>query len=102
VSDTVDSETARRGRASASLRRDEILTRVRDVLCREFDLALEAVVPTARLAEDLDLDSIDAVALAAQLEQETGLLLKEERLQRMRTVQDVVDVVIELQGQQRV
>jgi acyl carrier protein len=59
------------------------------------------VVPNARLGEDLDLDSIDAVALVARLEQETGLLLKEERLTGLRTVQDVADAVFELQGQQR-
>lgn len=81
--------------------REEILARVRDVLCSEFDLAAATAAPGARLREDLDLDSIDAVALAARLEQETGLLLKDERLQRLRTVQDVVDVVFELQTQQR-
>jgi acyl carrier protein len=81
--------------------REEILACVLDVLHSDFDLAAEATVPTARLAEDLDLDSIDAVALAARLEQETGLLLKEERLKRMRTVQDVADLVFELQGQRR-
>jgi acyl carrier protein len=81
--------------------REEILARVRDVLCSEFDLAPEAATPGAHLREDLDLDSIDAVALAARLEQETGLLLKDERLQRLRTVQDVVDVVFELQAQRR-
>ena len=81
--------------------REEILACVIDVLRNDFDVAAEAAVPTARLGEDLDLDSIDAVALATRLEQETGLLLKDERLQRLRTVQDVVDVVFELQAQHR-
>ena len=81
--------------------REEILARVLDVLCSEFDLAAGAALPSARLREDLDLDSIDAVALAARLEQETGLLLKEERLKQIRTVQDIADVVFELQAQRR-
>ena len=81
--------------------REEILACVIDVLRDDFDVAAEAAVPAARLGEDLDLDSIDAVALAARLEEETGLLLKEERLKRLRTVQDVVDVVFELQGPRR-
>lgn len=72
---------------------ESVLPALREILRREFELAPEAIVPSARLKEDLDLDSIDAVALAARLEQETGLLLKEERLRRLRTVQDVVDVV---------
>ena len=80
--------------------REEVLGRLREILPKEFELAPEAIVPDARLKEDLDLDSIDAVALAARLEQETGLLLKEERLKRLRTVRDVVDVVYELALQQ--
>jgi acyl carrier protein len=78
----------------------EVLARLRAILPKEFDLAPEAIVPEARLREDLDLDSIDAVALAARLEQETGLFLKEERLKRLRTVQDVVDVVHDLAARQ--
>ena len=81
--------------------REEILACVLDVLRSDFEVAAEAAVPTARLREDLDLDSIDAVALAARLEEETGLLLKEERLKRLLTVQDIVDVVFELQGPRR-
>lgn len=80
---------------------EEILACVRDILRKDFDLAVETTVPSARLQEDLDLDSIDAVALAVQLEQETGLLLKQEGLERLRTVQDVVDFVFELQGQRQ-
>ena len=81
--------------------REEILACVLDVLRSDFEVAAEAAVPSARLGEDLDLDSIDAVALAARLEQETGLLLKEDRLKRLITVQDIVDVVFELQGPRR-
>ena len=82
--------------------REEILACVLDVLRDDFDVSAGVAVPTARLGEDLDLDSLDAVALAARLEEETGLLLKEERLKRLRTVQDIADVVFELQGQRRV
>ena len=81
--------------------RDEILACVRDVLQKEFDLSVDATVPSARLQEDLDLDSLDAVALAVQLEEETGVLLEQERLERLRTVQDVVDFVFEQQGPRR-
>jgi acyl carrier protein len=81
--------------------REEILACVLEALRNVFDVAAEAAVPAARLEEDLDFDSIDAVALVTRLEQETGLLLKEEGLRGLRTVQDIADVVFELQGQQR-
>jgi acyl carrier protein len=80
---------------------EQILQDVREILQTEFEVDPTAVVPAARLREDLDLDSIDAVALAARLEQLTGLFLKEERLTRLRTVQDVVDLVSELSRRER-
>jgi acyl carrier protein len=80
---------------------EQILQDVREILRTEFEVDSTAVVPAARLREDLDLDSIDAVALAARLEQLTGLFLKEERLTRLRTVQDVVDLVSELSRRER-
>ena len=79
--------------------RDEVLECVREVLCKEFDLASEAIVPSARLHEDLDLDSIDLVALVVLLEQETGFVLKEQRLERLRTVHDIVGFVCDLESE---
>lgn len=71
----------------------EILTMLRRALADEFALDPQMVTPASRLGDDLDLDSIDAVALAARLERETGAVLKEERLREVRTVQDVIDLV---------
>ena len=47
----------------------------------------------ARLIEDLDLDSIDAVDMAARIQELTGKRVAEDDLVRMRTVGDVVDVI---------
>jgi acyl carrier protein len=71
----------------------EVLALLKEVFHAEFEIAPDAVVPAARLREDLDLDSIDAVALAARLESETGAVLKEEKLREIRTVQDVIALV---------
>ena len=78
--------------------REEILTRVQAVLHGEFDLDSRQALPAARLHEDLDLDSIDLVALAMRLEQEMGFLLKEDRLRQLSTVQDVAAFVFVLQA----
>lgn len=71
----------------------EVLSLLRRVFESEFEIGPDAVTPAARLGDDLDLDSIDAVALAARLERETGVVLKEERLREVRTVQDVIVLV---------
>ncbi len=78
--------------------REQILTRVRELLHKEFDLNPAYALPGARLQEDLDLDSIDLVALAMRLEQDTGILLKEDRLRNLSTVEDVAGFVFDLQS----
>ena len=77
--------------------RAEIFARVRELLHKEFDLDPADAIPGARLLEDLDLDSIDLVALAMRLEQDTGIHLKDERLRSLSTVEEVVGFVFELQ-----
>ena len=58
-----------------------------------FEIEAGRIAPEARLYEDLDIDSIDAVDLIVQLKPLLGSSLKPEAFKTVRTVQDVVDVV---------
>lgn len=58
-----------------------------------FDLPPEKITPGARLVEDLDLDSIDAVDLMARLQQFTGKRIASAEFKSVRTVSDVVDKI---------
>jgi len=71
----------------------EILEWVRGVLRREFQFRDEELLPTTRLAEDLDLDSIDAIDIAVRMEEELGVELLESDLKSLRTLEDVVEFV---------
>lgn len=73
--------------------RGEILALVRRVLEAEFELEGASIREDTRLVDDLDLDSVDAVALAVRLEEETDLTLEEAELRALRTVGDVVGVL---------
>ena len=73
--------------------REAIFGRIVELLGKEFEIPAHEITPQALLGDDLDLDSVDAVALAVRLEEETGLTLGEDDLKAMRTVQDIVDVV---------
>jgi acyl carrier protein len=75
--------------------KDEILRWVKETLKNEFQLRDEDLHPGAHLIDDLDLDSIDAVDLAVNVEQELGLALGEGELKSIQTIQDVVDRIHE-------
>ncbi len=69
------------------------LEQLQKFLMTHFDLPPEQVTPSARLVEDLELDSLDAVDLVVRLEQETGVEIAEEELKSMATVQDVLTLL---------
>jgi len=71
----------------------EIQLELSRVLQDLFDLPPEKITPGARLAEDLDLDSIDAVDLMARLQQYTGKRIAASEFKTVRTISDVVDKI---------
>jgi acyl carrier protein len=58
-----------------------------------FDLPAEKITADARLGEDLDLDSIDAVDLVVKLQEYTGRKILPSEFKTVRTIGDVVDKI---------
>ena len=82
--------------AVSVLSRDEIFAQLKRELCELFDLKPAEITLEARLNDDLDLDSIDAVDLAVRLQDLTNRRIKPEQFKAVRTVKDVVDAVEEM------
>jgi acyl carrier protein len=81
-----------------SLSRQEIFSRVVAILVREFDVSSEEVTLETNLEADLDLDSLDAVALAGWVEEDLGLALSDDEIEKMRSLSQIVDVISERTG----
>lgn len=71
----------------------ELFEHISSILQDTFQIEAERITPQARLGEDLDIDSIDAVDLIVQLKPLLGSNLQPDAFKSVRTVQDVVDVV---------
>jgi acyl carrier protein len=80
--------------------KEEVIAAIADVLESEFEVPRAKLVPEAKLFEDLDLDSIDAVDLVVRLQQQTGLKVKAEDFKSIRTLGDVADVIAKLANEQ--
>ncbi|MDQ7996022.1 MAG: acyl carrier protein [Luteibacter sp.] len=72
---------------------DDVLDRLRTVLQETFEIDPAKVTPDANLFTDLELDSIDAIDLAIQVQDMTGTRIKPEDFKSVRTVGDVVATV---------
>jgi len=76
--------------------KQQIYDKIHDALIEDFELSPEKVVPEARLYEDLNLDSIDAVDLIVKLKSFIPRNIDPEVFKNMRTLQDVVDGIYDL------
>jgi acyl carrier protein len=71
----------------------DILAKLREVLVKDFEVDADAVVPEARIYEDLDIDSIDAIDLIVRLKEITGKKIPPEHFKKVRTIGDIIDVL---------
>jgi acyl carrier protein len=71
----------------------EILEKLQAILQETFEIEPDRVHRDVNLFADLDLDSIDAVDLAIQLQKLTGKRIQPHDFKEVRTVADVIDAV---------
>lgn len=73
--------------------RETIYSHLQDTLTEMFEIPAADIHTDARLYEDLDIDSLDAVDLVVRLRELTGIQVKPEQFQNVRTVGHVVDAI---------
>lgn len=73
--------------------RSDVLAELSRYLCDTFEVPADKISLEARLFEDLDLDSIDAVDLVVKLQDYTGKKIQAAEFKSVRTVGDVVERV---------
>lgn len=73
--------------------KNDIFQKMKEILVETFELDPKKITPEARLLNDLDLDSIDAVDLIVKLQQYTNKKIDPETFKQVRTIQDVVDAI---------
>lgn len=73
--------------------REDILAAIKTIMVELFELDADDITLDARLYEDLDFDSIDAIDMIVRLKEMTGKAVKPEDFKTARTIGDVVDAV---------
>ena len=76
--------------------REEILAAIKEIMVDMFEIDEQAITLEARLYEDLDFDSIDAVDMIVKLKEITGKTVKPEDFKTARTISDVVEAVYKM------
>lgn len=64
--------------------------KVREIMVDNLGLNPDEITLTSNLQDDLDIDSLDAVELALEIEGSLNIKIPDEELDEMKTVEDIV------------
>ena len=84
------------------MNKEDLFQKVEDIIVDAFEIDSALIKPEAELVADLDFDSLDAIELILQLEEQYDAKISAEKLKSSKTVQDVVDYLYELLVEQKV
>src|SRR5512136_585229 len=65
--------------------------RVIEIIVQRLDVTKEECVPEASFIDDLGADSLDLVELIMEMEENFGLQISDEELEKIRTIKDVIE-----------
>ena len=76
----------------------DIFNHIKKVMVELFEIDEAKLLPTAKLYDELDIDSIDTVDLLIELKKFAGEDIKPEDFIQAETLQDIVDIISQQQG----
>ena len=71
--------------------KEKIHTLFVEVLAEQFEIGEDQVNSRAKLVADLDLDSLDRIALGAEIEARSGIALADNDIRDCETIGELID-----------
>jgi len=75
--------------------REELFKKVAEMISEKLNVPIEDIDEDSHIIEDLGADSLDAFDLVMIIEDEFGLKLDDDEIERMLTVKDILDLLME-------
>lgn len=73
--------------------KQEIATKINELLVEEFEINPEALTPDASLKNDLEIDSLDFVDIVVIIDREFGFKPQEAELKNVKTLDEFYNYI---------
>ena len=74
-----------------------VFEKIKEILAEQLDADADEMTMDTNIARDLGADSLDVVELLMSIEDEFGVEIPDEEIEKLRTVGDVVNYIQENQ-----
>jgi len=74
--------------------KDEITTKVKEMIVKSIGVDASKVTNEASLTDDLGADSLELVDLTMDFEDELGVSIETSELSEVETVGDIIDLIV--------
>ena len=75
-----------------------LFAQVKETMVETLNCDEEKIVPEASIADDLNIDSLDAVELVMALEEKLGVRIPDQELENLKQVKDIVACIEKYRG----
>ena len=75
-----------------------MLEKLKEIIADQLNVDADSITAESRFKEDLEADSLDLFELVMALEEEYGVEIPSEDLEKILTVQDVIDYMKNLEA----
>lgn len=76
------------------MKKEEVIAKVNSFLTNEFELKESLLVPDANLRDDLEIESLDFVDIAVEIEKGFGFKIKGEEMINVKTLDDLYQYIL--------
>ncbi|NLY35944.1 MAG: acyl carrier protein [Tissierellia bacterium] len=66
---------------------------IRKIIAQQMDIDEASITKETRLIEDLRADSIDAAEMILNIESELDILIPDDNIMNVKTIQDILDIL---------
>ena len=80
------------------MRKEELLTRLKELIVDRLDVEEDQIVPEASFVDDLGADSLDIVALIMGIEEEFDIEIPDEDAEKLTTVGEALNYTLSKLG----
>lgn len=75
-----------------------LFEQIKETMVETLNCDEEKIVPEASIADDLNIDSLDAVELVMALEEKLGVRIPDQELENLKQVKDIVACIEKYRG----